>query len=283
MANYRNLRRQAEDAQKKYARYNEIMSNYNAQIDAYNAAGSEFNSWMNQIKIGQSTGLAEYENGKWAQLGSHEGDYAWSNRDPKTGKPYDATVLLGSRAELDAQSPGVSQNFGSEYGQQWYGNSYWVRNDDGTATKYTGVGSTSTINPGEPGYVAPVPQWGGEGSGVDQWVLPDGSLTTQNPNVRQQASWEAGPTLRIAAFETPAPVEPDVSVPRASFTNSQIKEMQNPTMDAAGAVLGETKGYGVKTSEANAGPTANSALAGLDPEDQFKDKGILARVLGGDI
>lgn len=281
MANYRNLRRQVEDAQKKYARYNEIMSNYNAQIDSYNAAGSEFNSWMNQIKIGQSTGLAEYENGTWAQLGSHEGDYAWSNRNKDTGKPYDATGLLGSRAELDAQSPGSSTDFGSEYGPQWFANSYWVRNGDGTATKYTGGSESYRIEPGQPGYIEATPDYTGEGNTF--WRLPDGGITSVDPNQGTRGKWQAGDTLRIAAFETPAPVEPDVSVPRASFTNSQIKEMQNPTMDAAGAALGETKGYGVKTSEANAGPTANSALAGLDPEDQFKDKGILARVLGGDI
>ena len=279
MPSYRNLKRKAEDLSEKAQKWNEVMVTYNDQIEGYNELVAEHNAWMDQIKTGQGTGLAQYEDGTWAQLGSHNGDYAWSNRNKDTGKPYDNYALLGSRAELDAQSPGqMSPDFGSEYGPQWQANNYWVRNGDGTATKYTGTGSIVTVNPGEEGYVAPIPQWGGEGSGVDQWMLPDGSLTTQNPNVRQELSWVAGDTLRIAEFNEAAPVEPDMKMPKMDFTNSQINELNNPHLSGADALRMQAMG---KTPNLALYEGESSVLSGdiLNGTGDFKPEGILQKAM----
>lgn len=242
MANYRNLRRQAEDAQKKYARYNEIMTNYAGQIDAYNAAGAEHNAFIEQVKTGANKGVGKTADGRWALVGSHDGQLAYDVRDEE-GQPMDAGAMFNSFAEgaaatqVNAWQPGASQ--------------FWAKNPDGTATRYN--------------------------------YQPD-SVEYDILQGAPSGSWQpATVAYRSMEFDKQLPAEPTEEPPKVSFTNSQVREMNNPTMDAAGAITGAAKGYGVKTSEANAGPSANSALAGLDPEAEFKDKGILARVLGGNL
>ena len=282
MANARLLRQYLADYNRKVQGANK---DYKEQYAAYKGSVEDYNAFVQRVKVGQDTGLAQYENGTWAQLGSHEGDYAWSNRNPKTGKPYDATSLLGSRAELDAQSPGqMGANFGSEYEPQWYGNSYWVRNGDGTATKYTGVGSTTRINPGEEGYVAPVPDYTGNGSG-GFWQLPDGSITYQDPNVRQQASWVAGDTLRMMEYSGPgAPTQEEPKAP--TFTVNQLEEMANPSSNAATLNRAQAFGFSGKSAlVAERDPSKNSAFANLGGDDpnNLKEKGVLARAIAGEI
>ena len=258
MANYRNLRRQAEDAQKKYARYNEIMTNYAGQIDAYNAAGTEHNAFIEQVRVGANKGVGKTANGGWALVGSHDGQLAYDVRDEE-GRPMDAGAMYGSfgegvaATEVDSRAPGGSQ--------------FWAKNADGTATRYQYF-----ANP-DYGYPVQTPQ------PHDDYGYP-----VQTPQQVSPGSWHAVTgAYRSMEFDKPEPVAPDAEPPELNLTNSQIKELNNPTADAAGAITSAAKDYGVKTSEANAAPSANSALAGLDPEDQFKDKGILARVLGGNL
>ena len=258
MANYRNLRRQAEDAQKKYARYNEIMTNYAGQIDAYNAAGTEHNAFIEQVRVGANKGVGKTADGRWALVGSHDGQLAYDVRDEE-GRPMDAGAMYGSfgegvaATEVDSRAPGGSQ--------------FWAKNADGTATRYQYF-----ANP-DYGYPVQTPQ------PHDDYGYP-----VQTPQQVSPGSWHAVTgAYRSMEFDKPEPVAPDAEPPKLNLTNSQIKEMNNPTADAAGAITSAAKDYGVKTSEANAAPSANSALAGLDPEDQFKDKGILARVLGGNL
>lgn len=253
MANYRNLRRQAEDAQKKYARYNEIMTNYAGQIDAYNAAGAEHNAFIEQVKTGANKGVGKTADGRWALVGSHDGQLAYDVRDEE-GQPMDAGAMFNSFAE------GVAGTKLNAF-QPWT-NQFWAKNPDGTATRYNYF-EDAAYDPNQVRYDElgnPLPEQGSPGA------------------------WQAATTpYRSMEFDKQLPAEPTEEPPKVSFTNSQVREMNNPTMDAAGAITGAAKGYGVKTSEANAGPSANSALAGLDPEAEFKDKGILARVLGGNL
>ena len=271
MANYRNLRRQAEDAQKKYARYNEIMTNYAGQIDAYNAAGTEHNAFIEQVRVGANKGVGKTANGGWALVGSHDGQLAYDVRDEE-GRPMDAGAMYGSfgegvaAIEVDSRAPGGSQ--------------FWAKNADGTATRYQYFANPDygyPVNTQPPhddyGYPVQTPQ------PHDDYGYP-----VQTPQQVSPGSWHPATIgYRSMEFDKPEPVAPDAEPPKLNLTNSQIKEMNNPTADAAGAITSAAKDYGVKTSEANAAPSANSALAGLDPEDQFKDKGILARVLGGNL
>lgn len=248
MANYRNLRRQAEDAQKKYARYNEIMTNYAGQIDAYNAAGAEHNAFIEQVKTGANKGVGKTTDGQWALVGSNDGALAYDVRDEE-GKPMDAGAMYGSFDE------GVAATKVNPWAPS--ANQFWAKNADGTATRYNFIA--------DPNY--------------DPTQQPEDGQQQGSPG-----SWQPSTIgYRSMEFDKAVPAEPADEPPKVSFTNSQIEEMNNPTMDAAGAITAAAKGYGVKTSDANAAPSANSALAGLNPEDQFKDKGILARVLGGDI
>jgi hypothetical protein len=288
MAKAKLLRQYLEDYNRKAGAANEEYQQrydaYKGQVDAYNAAGEEYQAWVNQIKYGQSTGLSKTEEGLYAQLGSHDGDFAWSNRN-KQGKPYDARALYGSMAELEALGPGqMGQDYGSEYGPSWVPNEGWVRNADGTATKYTGSGEVVKLNPGDSGYAEPLPDYTGNGNSSG-WRLPDGTVVYQDPNVQTRASWVAGPTLRVVEFNNPQPTEPVASeeIRAPNLTQSDIRELRNPSQDAAGVQAGINKGLIVKSELADNERSKVSAFA--DPEDpnNLKDAGILARVLGGQL
>lgn len=257
---------------------------YKEQYATYQGSVNEYNAFVQRVKVGQDTGLSRMEDGRYAQLGSHEGDFAWSYRDKK-GNPTDALSLLGSRAELDAQSPGqMSPNFNSEYGPVWQGNSYWVKNADGTATRYTGTGSTTKVSPEDPGYTQPLPSYGGD-SQESMWRLPDGTVTTSDPNVRQQVGWQAGPTLRLMEYS--GPDAPTQDVPKEpTFTVNQLEEMANPSNSAAEINRAQAFGYSGKSAlVAERDPTKNSAFANLGGDDpnNLKEKGVLARAIAGEI
>lgn len=81
-----------------------------------------------------------------------------------------------------------------------------------------------------------------------------------------------------------APVQ-GVAPPPPSFTNNDIRAMANPGTDPAGVVRDNNKGYSGNSEIAamNDTPMRNSAFA--DPADPqgLKERGILARTLGGQL
>ena len=83
------------------------------------------------------------------------------------------------------------------------------------------------------------------------------------------------------------PVAPTqgVAPPPPSFTNNDIRAMANPGTDPAGVVRDNNKGYSGNSEIAamNDAPMRNSAFA--DPTDPqgLKERGILARTLGGQL
>jgi len=85
----------------------------------------------------------------------------------------------------------------------------------------------------------------------------------------------------------PTPVAPAQSVapPAPSMTNSDYRALANPGTDPAGVVRDNNLGYTGNSEIAamNDAPMRNSAFA--DPEDPkgLKDRGILARTLGGQL
>lgn len=83
------------------------------------------------------------------------------------------------------------------------------------------------------------------------------------------------------------PVAPTQAVapPEPNFTNNDIKAMANPGTDPAGVVRANNVGYTGNSNVAamNSGAMRNSAFA--DPQDPngLKERGILARVMGGQL
>lgn len=80
---------------------------------------------------------------------------------------------------------------------------------------------------------------------------------------------------------------PTQDAPRApSFTQGQIKEMENPTDDAVGMAKANALGYTgnarLKGDEPASRNSAFANLSGGDPNN-LKDKGVLARALAGEI
>lgn len=275
MPNVKRIRQDQEAAQKRYATYADQIAAYNANVDQVNAANqsasdlynqqaAEYNAWTEQIKAGQSVGVAKTPDGRWALLGSHNGEYAWSVRD-KRGNPMDATQMYGSLAEgVKAVENGSGQRL------PWSPTPvFWVKNADGTATQYAG----SAVEIANPNYNPN--DWFG---GADQ------------PQTITQTQWQ--PTtvpIRIAEFNTPAPTPQSVSLPTPEEPKGwnpslrEIDELRAPTVDAAGAQMATARGEGAKTGLVNEAVGRDSAFA--DPEDpnNLADKGILARVLGGQL
>ena len=285
MPNVKRVLQDREAAAKRYAAYVEQIAAYNANVDQVNAANqsatnlynqqaAEYNAWLDQIKAGQSVGLARMEDGRYALLGSHDGNYAWAVRD-KSGNPRDAAQMYGSAAELNGVKP-------SDFRLPTGLSAAWVRNPDGTASRYEWASyDEHTIQPGEAGYV--------ENNGLQHggWG-PEGGV---DPNYRPAYSgWVvAGAPIKIAEFNTKPPTTQGVTVPTPEEPKGwnpslrEIAELRAPTVDAAGAQMATARGEGVKTGLVNEAVGRDSAFA--DPEDpnNLADKGILARVLGGQL
>lgn len=285
MPNAKRVLQDREAALKRYATYREQIAAYNANVDQVNAANQsatdlynqqavEYNAWMEQIKAGQSKGVAKTSDGKWALLGSHNGDYAWDVRD-YIGNPRDAAQMYGSVAELNGTKPNSFQISTGLSGA-------WVRNPDGTASRYEWASyDEHTIQPGEAGYV--------ENNGLQHggW-RPEGGV---DPNYRPAyTGWvEAGAPVKIAEFNTKPPTTQGVTVPTPEEPKGwnpslrEIAELRAPTVDTAGAQMATARGEGAKTGLVNEAIGRESAFA--DPEDpnNLADKGILARVLGGQL
>lgn len=269
MPNARIIRQDQEAAAKRYATYANQVAGYNAEVDKVNAANqsasdlynqqaAEYNAWMEQIKAGQSKGVAKTPDGKWALLGSHDGNYAWDVRDER-GNPLDAGGMYNSLAE----APGAVGNL-SPFAPQ---TAIWVKNPDGTATRYM----PETVEVANPNYNPN--DWFG---GADQ------------PQTITQTNWNPiSGAIRIAEFNTQPPTPQGVTVPAPEEPKPwnpsirDVRELQSPTADPAGAEMAASRGEAVKTGLMN--QAAGNAFA--DPEDpnNLKDKGILARVLGGQL
>lgn len=118
------------------------------------------------------------------------------------------------------------------------------------------------------GYGPDTQEWSGNGV--------DGSVQT----VRHPIYADSPTTLATPV----APVQ-GVAPPPPSFTNNDIRAMANPGTDPAGVVRDNNKGYSGNSEIAamNDTPMRNSAFA--DPEDPqgLKERGILARTLGGQL
>lgn len=272
MPNAKRVLQDREAALKRYATYGEQVAAYNVNVgqvnaanqsatDLYNQQAAEHNAWMEQIKAGQSKGVAKTPDGKWALLGSHDGNYAWDVRD-KSGNPLDAGGMYNSLAEAQ----GAVGNL-SPFAPQ---KAIWVKNPDGTATRHM----PETVEVANPNY-NPNDWFGG---GADQ------------PQTITQTNWNpiSGP-IRIAEFNTQPPTPQGVTVPTPEEPKGwnpslrELAELQAPTVDAAGAQMATARGEGAKTGLANEALAKGSAFA--DPEDpnNLADKGILARVLGGQL
>lgn len=259
MPNVKRIRQDQEAAQKRYATYADQIAAYNANVDQVNAANqsandlynsqaAEYDAFVNAMQGGQTTGLVQYEPGKWATVSGNQ--FTETNKRgvvQNSGAIYDSLEAAGDPAAN--------------------GGTVWVKNPDGTASSYRG---------GHTGWGAPV-----EGGPLDEWGQP-----AQTP----QYGWVAtsGP-VRVAQFNTPTPAPQEVTTPTPEEPKGwnpslrELGELQAPTTDAAGAQMATARGEGAKTGLVNEAAGRDSAFA--DPEDpnNLADRGILARVLGGQL
>lgn len=118
----------------------------------------------------------------------------------------------------------------------------------------------------------------GYGPDTQEWVGDEstgGYQTVRHPIYADSPTTLANP---VAPTQAVAPPEPN-------FTNNDIKAMANPGTDPAGVVRANNVGYTGNSEIAalNSGAMRNSAFA--DPADpqNLKERGILARVMGGQL
>ena len=232
------------------------------EAEAYEVAAADYNAWLARIKNSQDTGVLEYEPGKWAQVGGHEGEMAFSNRDKK-GNPYDSGALYDSLDALNAQT--AQNTIYGENGPQFFGvQTAYVRNPDGTIGKYAPQQTPISYvdasgNPVNPNFMGE-----GDTTGIKQ-VGGDYQYVNQG-NFRPVV----GPTTpnfdNVKFFE---------------MSRRQEEEYGNPTLTGAEAELAVAKGQGAKTDIANQPAAKNSPIAERDYDDQLKEAGILSRVLAG--
>lgn len=259
MPNVKRIRQDQEAAQKRYATYADQIAAYNANVDQVNAANqsandlynsqaAEYNAWQEQVKAGAASGYYKLDNGKYMALTGRDGalvpvDYHRRSQTAEMG------AMFNSLEEAKASN---------------YEGNFLVRNPDGTATPYNGT--TKFVQAG-PDYYQEV------------------SIPWQATSMASQ--WN--PVTRVAEFNTPAPTPQEVTTPTPEQPKAwnpsrrDLAELQAPTVDAAGAQMATARGEAANAGLVNEAVGRGSAFA--DPEDpnNLADKGILARVLGGQL
>lgn len=275
MPNARLIRQDQEAAQKRYLNYAAQIEGYNAEVDRVNAANqsasdlynqqaAEYNAFVNNIKAGQQLGVGEYAPGSFTLMKGYTDDNGvpgiTAYTADKRGNPQLAGGLVDKLPEADVGSTGGAMLQGQL-------NGVWLKNGDGTATFHTWNPGYNTVDLG-----------GGDGGG--------GYTTTQTGT----PGWEPSTyTARLMQFNTPSPTAQEVSTPAPEQPKGwnpslrEIEEVQAPTADAAGVQMAAARGESAKTGLVNEAIGRESAFA--DPEDpnNLADKGILARVLGGQL
>lgn len=260
MPNVKRVRQDQEAAAKRYGEYAKLVENYNAQVgqvntanqaaaDLYNQQAAEYNRFVDSVKAG-GYGLAPVDGGGYASVHGDvgKGIIEYTNRDEK-GRPTDKGAIYSSIKELPETTGSVWAGVA--------GGVAYVRNADGTATPYQNV----------------MTSWGDEFTGAPptyEWMA-------------------AGAPLRLMEFTAQPPVQQEMTTPQPEEPKGwnpslrEIDELRAPTVDAAGAQMATARGEGAKTGLVNEAAGRDSAFA--DPEDptNLADKGILARVLGGQL
>ena len=261
MPNAKRVRQDKEAAEKRYARYAEVVTSYNAQVDQvnsankaatdlYNQQAADYNAFVEQVKAGTNKGVGKTADGQWALVGSHDGALAYDVRD-KGGNPMDKGAMYGSfdegvaSAQVNPWQPLSSQ--------------FWAKNADGTATRYAFQPDT----------------------------LEYDALSGQAPT----GSWQAVTgAYRSMEFDTPQPTQQTVTAATPEEPKGwnpsvrELSELRSPTVDAAGGELAGARGEVANRGVIGEVAARSQQLANPDEEPLTNTgKGILARVMGGDI
>lgn len=249
MSRVKLLRQYLTDYNKKVEKADDI---YKEQYGAYKAKAEDYNAFVNSVKAGQQNAVGEYAPGVYTLLKGYTDDKGQPGitaySADKRGNPQMAGGLVD---KLPAQATGL--------------NGVYLKNGDGTATFHTwDMGSVY-----EDQLMANTTDGGGSGQ---QQLRPAGWVATQ---YRARIMDDGG----LTAPEQHAPKAP-------SFTQNQMREMQNPTDDAAGVAKAQALGYSGNPQLKGLEPASrNSAFANLgdDNPNNLKDKGVLARAIAGEI
>lgn len=241
------LRQYLTDYNRKVTKADDI---YREQYETYKAKADEYNAFVNSVKAGQQQAVGEYAPGSYTMLKG----YTDNNGQPgitavsadKSGNPQLAGALVDKLPNGPAGLNGV-----------------YLKNPDGTATFYTYQA------PSAGGWISD----GTDGGG--------GTQVEATPGGWQKSDY----TARI--MDNSGIVAPEQHAPKApTFTQNQIREMENPTDDAAGIVKANALGYtGNPQLKGDQPASRNSAFANLGGDDpnNLKDKGVLARAIAGEI
>lgn len=202
---------------------------------------------------GYNTALKAAQSGTPTVMKDADGKYV------VVGGTYEDQLKLISSNIVDASDLGTANEmtYGIMGGLPKYG-----RDADGNVAKYAIQPYTQTVAPqpsGDPILDLINPPKETTVSGY-RWVKEGGNLAMM-------------------------PDTPEVDVPQQpNLTQSNIKELQNPSYDPAGVVA--QGNYGINAKSQLAGDVANSRISAFaDPEDpnDIASRGILARTLAGQL
>ena len=268
MSRARLLRQYLTDYNRKVEKADDI---YKEQYGAYKAKAEEYNAFVNSVKAGQQQAVGEYAPGAYTMLKGYSDSNGIAGLTALSadsqGNPYMSGALVD---KLPETSPD-----GNPWTPTGRSTGVYLKNPDGTATfhEWNSGGSGILMGsdndaPANTGFIyddmgnvigsapAPAPGW-----------VP----TTYTARIMDNSG--------IVAPEQQPPPEP-------RFTQNQIREMENPTDDAAGMAKANALGYtGNSRLKGDDPASRNSAFSNLGGDDpnNLKDKGVLARALAGEI
>lgn len=247
MANVRLLRQLVQDYQN---RFNAVNEGYQDKRSIYEKAVAGYNSAVERTRAG--------EEHLWKVEGQSTNYAIFSGVNEDTGG-----LMFKSKANVvDAPPQDVSGAIVDSEGNPATTplNNVWVRGDNGIATLYT-IAQTGTEKKTVPGY---------EGDTREIEVPVFQYVPSQR-------------TVALAPDEPP--VAPDRGkYPRDPFTEKEKGILSNPPATQSEMNLANAKGAYPQSALAGDQPASpTSAFANPEDPNNLKEKGVLARVLGGQL
>lgn len=276
MPNVRRIRQDQEAAAKRYLKYGDQVERYNANVgqvnsanqaasDLYNQQAAAYNAFVEKVQSGQAQGLAEFRPGEWAQ--SSGGKILYLD---KKGNPQGNAPLVNNVNELMQSGAAAA----------------WVRyGDEGKAT-YVKRDQAGAFDPAK--AIALDKKWAEIQANPTKYQVPmEGGGMRYNDDALM-TMMAAGSNLGVMKFDKAAPTAQDAGPtpeqPKGwNPSRRDLAELSAPTADAAGVEFAKARGEAVKTGLMNEAVAKNSAFADAEDPNNLKDRGILARVLGGQL
>jgi hypothetical protein len=253
MPNAKRVQQDREAAEKRYLQYGQQIESYNAEIGQVNSANQAASDLYNQQAADYNNFVNQVKTGQVYGVGEYApGLWGTVGGDGSGGLKLINVDSKTGKVQDSAPRYKSFEEYKAANVSNMFANNAWVDNGDGTTSLYAqAIGGLGNVEGGK---------------------------------------YFKSNTMRALSFDTPTPTPQDVTQPEPvapkpwNPSRREVAELANPTVDQAGAAQAMARGEFANQGVLGEAAARSQQLA--DPNEEpltSSNKGILARVMGGEI